>query len=87
MPVEITYADYKDFGGVKFPTRIRQAAGGFPTLDLTVTDVKPNVAVDIAAPDSVRQAAGALRAGGDPDGGRRRLVPDRRHATTASSSR
>ena len=34
-PVEITYADYKDFGGVKFPTRIRQSAGGFPTLDLT----------------------------------------------------
>ena len=31
MPVEVTYADYRDFGGVKFPMRIRQAAGGFPT--------------------------------------------------------
>ncbi len=30
MPVEVTYADYRDFGGVKFPMRIRQAAGGFP---------------------------------------------------------
>jgi glyoxylase-like metal-dependent hydrolase (beta-lactamase superfamily II) len=57
MPVEITYADYKDFGGVKFPTRIRQAAGGFPTLDVTVTDVKPNAAVEVQAPDGVRQAA------------------------------
>ena len=26
MPVEVTYADYRDFGGVKFPMRIRQAA-------------------------------------------------------------
>jgi hypothetical protein len=42
MAVEVTYADYKDFGGVKFPTRVRQSAGGFPTLDLTVSDVKPN---------------------------------------------
>lgn len=56
VTVEVTYADYKDFAGVKFPTRIRQSAGGFPTLDLTVTDVKPNVAVDIQVPDGVRQA-------------------------------
>jgi glyoxylase-like metal-dependent hydrolase (beta-lactamase superfamily II) len=57
MPVTITYADYRDFGGVKFPTKIRQSYGGFPALDLTVTDVRPNVAVDIQVPDNVRQAA------------------------------
>jgi glyoxylase-like metal-dependent hydrolase (beta-lactamase superfamily II) len=57
MPVEISYADYKDFGGVKFPTRIKQSAGGFPTLDITVTDVRPGVAVDVQTPDSVRQAS------------------------------
>jgi glyoxylase-like metal-dependent hydrolase (beta-lactamase superfamily II) len=56
MAVTVSYADYRDFGGVKFPTRIRQSAGGFPALDLTVTDVRPNVAVDIPVPDSVRQA-------------------------------
>jgi len=56
MPVEVTYADYKDFGGVKFPTRIRQSAGGFPTLDVTVGDVRPNVAVDLPVPEPVRQA-------------------------------
>ena len=50
------YSDYRDFGGVKFPTRIRQSAGGFPTLDLTVTDVKANGPVDIQVPDAVRQA-------------------------------
>jgi glyoxylase-like metal-dependent hydrolase (beta-lactamase superfamily II) len=54
MPVEVAYADYKDFGGVKFPTRIRQVAGGFPALDLTVTDVRPNAAVDIQVPDKIR---------------------------------
>ena len=58
LPVEITYTDYRDFGGVKFPTRIRQSAGGFPTLDLTVTDVKANAPVEIQAPDPVRQATG-----------------------------
>ena len=56
LPVETTYADYRDFGGVKFPTRIRQSAGGFPTLDFTVTDLKANGAADIQVPDAVRQA-------------------------------
>jgi len=56
MAVTVSYADYRDFGGVKFPTKIRQSYGGFPALDLTVTEVKPNVAADIAVPDNVKQA-------------------------------
>jgi glyoxylase-like metal-dependent hydrolase (beta-lactamase superfamily II) len=56
MPFEVTYADYRDFGGVKFPMQVRHAAGGFPAADLTVSDVKPNVPVEIAAPDSIRSA-------------------------------
>ena len=55
MPVEVTYSDYRDFGGVKFPTKIKQSAGGFPALDLTVSEVTPNAPVDIAVPDPVRQ--------------------------------
>ncbi|HSF07033.1 MAG TPA: MBL fold metallo-hydrolase [Methylomirabilota bacterium] len=55
-PFEVSYADYRDFGGVKFPMRIRQSAGGFPSLDLTVGEVRPNAPVDIAVPDPVRQA-------------------------------
>ena len=55
IPVVITYWDYRDFGGVKFPTRIRETTGGFPTLDLLVSDVRPNAAVDIQVPDAVRQ--------------------------------
>jgi len=53
MPVEIRYSDYKDVGGVKFPMKIRQTIGGHPTLDLTVTDVQPNAAVNIPIPDPV----------------------------------
>jgi glyoxylase-like metal-dependent hydrolase (beta-lactamase superfamily II) len=55
-PVEFLYSDYRDFGGVKIPMRIRQRFGGFPTLDLTVTDVKTNAAIDMPVPDSVREA-------------------------------
>jgi glyoxylase-like metal-dependent hydrolase (beta-lactamase superfamily II) len=51
----VTYSDYRDFGGVKFPTKIKQSAGGFPSLDLTVSEVKPNAPVDITVPDPVRQ--------------------------------
>jgi glyoxylase-like metal-dependent hydrolase (beta-lactamase superfamily II) len=57
MLVETTYSDYRDFDGVKFPTKILQKQGGFPTLDVTVSAVQPNVAVDIQVPDNVRQAA------------------------------
>src|SRR5262245_11038920 len=56
LPVEIKYADYKDFGGVKFPTKISQSAAGVPALELTVTDVRPNARVDIQVPEPVRQA-------------------------------
>jgi glyoxylase-like metal-dependent hydrolase (beta-lactamase superfamily II) len=55
MLTETTYADYKAFDGVQFPTKITQKAGGFPSLDLTVSEVKPNAPVDIQVPDNVRQ--------------------------------
>ena len=42
MLVEAVYSGYKDFGGVKFPTRIVERQGGHPTLDVTVNNVQPN---------------------------------------------
>jgi len=57
MLTETTYTDYKDFGGVQFPTKIMQKQGGFPTLELTVSEVKPNESVDIQVPDNVPQAS------------------------------
>src|SRR5215470_3321490 len=50
MLFDATYTDYKDFSGVKFPTKIVQKQGDYPILDLTVTDVKPNAAVNVQAP-------------------------------------
>jgi glyoxylase-like metal-dependent hydrolase (beta-lactamase superfamily II) len=47
IPYEASFTDYKDFGGVKFPTHIVQKQGGFPVLDLMVTDVKPNAPASI----------------------------------------
>ena len=46
----IRFSDYKDSGGVKFPMRIQQSMGGYPVLDLTVNDVKTNVAAAIEVP-------------------------------------
>ena len=53
-PVEITYSDYRDFGGVMFPARIVRTQGGHPVLEITVSKVAMNPAVDAAVPDSVR---------------------------------
>jgi len=52
MLVEVDYSLYKDFDGVKFPTSIVQKQGGWPTLELTVADVKPN------APANIKPAGG-----------------------------
>lgn len=57
VAVVTTYSDYRDFGGVKFPTRIRQSQGGHPVLDVTVKEVQPNAPADIALPDAVKSAA------------------------------
>ena len=56
------YADYRDFGGVKFPMKIQQSHGGFPVLDLTVKEVQPNASADIQVPDAVRTASDKVTA-------------------------
>ena len=50
--IETTFAEYRDFGGVQFPTRIVQQQGGFPTLEVTVSDVRPNASVTLQAPQA-----------------------------------
>jgi glyoxylase-like metal-dependent hydrolase (beta-lactamase superfamily II) len=58
MLIETDYSDYKDFGGVKFPTHIVQKQGGYMVLDLTVNNVQPNVPnAAIAAPEAVKSAS------------------------------
>jgi glyoxylase-like metal-dependent hydrolase (beta-lactamase superfamily II) len=55
-PIEIAYSDYADFGGVKFPRHIVQNEDGFPTLDITVSEVKANAVVSVDVPANVRNA-------------------------------
>jgi glyoxylase-like metal-dependent hydrolase (beta-lactamase superfamily II) len=50
MAFEAVYSDYKDFAGVKFPTRIVQNQGGYPIFDLRISEVKPNPPVTIQPP-------------------------------------
>jgi glyoxylase-like metal-dependent hydrolase (beta-lactamase superfamily II) len=52
--VETTFSDYRDFGGVMFPGHIVRVQGGHPVLDVTVSDVKLNPAVDISVPEQVK---------------------------------
>jgi glyoxylase-like metal-dependent hydrolase (beta-lactamase superfamily II) len=53
-PVEVTYSDYRDFGGVQFPARMVRTQGGHPVLDITVSEVRANPGVDVAVPEQVR---------------------------------
>ncbi len=64
----ISFSDYQDFGGVKFPLRIRQSMGGFPVLDLGVNEVKPNVASGIEIPALVTAATERITADKAADG-------------------
>jgi glyoxylase-like metal-dependent hydrolase (beta-lactamase superfamily II) len=56
VPVEITYSDYADFGGVQFPRHIVEKQDGFETLDVNITDVKPNAPVSFEVPANVTSA-------------------------------
>ena len=55
--IQTDYSDYRDVGGVKVPMHIVQAQGGYPVLDVTLADVKPNAPVTIQAPAGGAQVA------------------------------
>jgi glyoxylase-like metal-dependent hydrolase (beta-lactamase superfamily II) len=57
VDVVTKYSNYRDVGGVKFPGHIEQSMAGQPVVDVQVGSVEPNAAVDIAAPDAVRNAS------------------------------
>jgi len=68
MHVDTTYADYKDFGALKVPTRIVQKRGGWTFFEVTIADARANPA-DLAQllqppPPAAGRGAGAAAAGG-----------------------
>lgn len=58
--VETYYSDYKDFGGIQFPSRIVRNQGGYPVLDINVSSVKANPKVDISIPQEAAKAPKVL---------------------------
>jgi len=63
------YTDWKDFGGLKFPTHIEQFQGPPKYFDLAVSDVKPNAPVDLTPPAGRgRGGAGAVAGRGGRGG-------------------
>ena len=56
MPVVTQFLDYRSYAGLMLPSRIVQEQGGFAALDLKVTEVAANEAVEITIPDNVRTA-------------------------------
>jgi glyoxylase-like metal-dependent hydrolase (beta-lactamase superfamily II) len=56
VPVEVTYSDYAKFGDIQFPRHIVEKQDGFPTLDITISDVQPNAAVSLPVPANVASA-------------------------------
>src|SRR5437016_1644880 len=63
MLYELRYTNYKDFGGVKFPTTLHihqgdpRLSAAHNSMEITLTNVQPNVSVAaIAVPEDVRKA-------------------------------
>jgi glyoxylase-like metal-dependent hydrolase (beta-lactamase superfamily II) len=54
--IEAIFTEYRDVNGIRFPGHIVQRQGGYPLLDVAVTDVKVNPAVSIDIPDNIRNA-------------------------------
>ena len=54
MKVVTYYGPYRDFAGVKFPSKIVQYHDGNVSLDLTVTAVRSNPPLEIEVPENVR---------------------------------
>jgi glyoxylase-like metal-dependent hydrolase (beta-lactamase superfamily II) len=68
MVWDAEYTNWKDFGGLKFPTHILQHQGPQAFFELNIADVKPNAAVDITQPPARggRGGAGGGRGGPAP---------------------
>ncbi|MBM4262324.1 MAG: MBL fold metallo-hydrolase [Deltaproteobacteria bacterium] len=68
MKVVTNYGPYRDFAGVKFPTKIVQYQDGHPSLDVTVTAVRANPTVTIEVPANVRNAETVVKSEKAADG-------------------
>ncbi len=56
MLCEAGFTEYKDFGGILFPSHIVRTMGGKMRMELFVSDVKANAPVVIPVPEGMREA-------------------------------
>jgi glyoxylase-like metal-dependent hydrolase (beta-lactamase superfamily II) len=68
IKVVTNYGPYRDFAGVKFPTRIVQYQDGLPALDVIVTAVSANPTFNVEVPDNVRTAPTVVKSEKTADG-------------------
>ena len=54
--VETKFIDYKDFGGIQFPSQIVRTQGGHPVLDINVATAKANQNIEIKVPQDLAKA-------------------------------
>jgi len=55
--LESNYSDYQEYGALRFPRRIARSLGGFPWLELQVSDVRAGTTGGIAVPANLAAAA------------------------------
>ncbi|RTL31958.1 MAG: MBL fold metallo-hydrolase [Rhodocyclaceae bacterium] len=58
--VETRFFGYRNFGNLYLPSQIERVQGGYPVLDLQISDVKANPAVDLPVPAEVAGAKPAV---------------------------
>lgn len=58
---EAMFIDYKDVAGIKFPSRILQREGGYPVLDVMISEVKANPAFTLEVPANIAKPAPAAQ--------------------------
>jgi glyoxylase-like metal-dependent hydrolase (beta-lactamase superfamily II) len=68
IKVVTNYGPYRDFAGVKFPTKIIQYQDGLPALDLTVTAVRANPTFNVEVPANVRSTPTTVKSEKAADG-------------------
>jgi glyoxylase-like metal-dependent hydrolase (beta-lactamase superfamily II) len=62
------YGPYRDFAGVKFPSKIIQYDNGLPSLDVTVTAVRANPTFEVEVPASARTTQTVVKSEKAADG-------------------
>ena len=68
MKMVTNYGPYRDFAGVKFPTKIIQYQEGLPTLDLTVTSVRANPSLNVEVPANISRDPSPVKSEKAADG-------------------